>query len=142
MIQTYFGLCPKETSLIGYKGAAGYASWSFHLGWDLGINWKTEGPEYSLLTYYGGIVAGASYAGWYNFEGARSDMENAVDHAEHYGIDYSEQLRIWVRAHRIMEEFYDLLELAAEKLFHDKVLDSYFWEENILLVKQVPILGI
>ena len=82
---------------------------------------------------YGGILAGALYSGRYNWIGANADMKEAQQISKHYGMDISEQLRLWAKTHRILKEFNDILEQFAEKLFRDKVLDDQYWEEKVLL---------
>lgn len=136
LIQVFFGLIPRETSLIGFNGTNGFASGGFTVGYDLGVDWAKEGPEYALMLHYGGIVGASAYSGWYSWQGASSDMRAVEQDALHYKLNFSEQLRIWVKTHRVIEEYYDLLTLAAEKLYIDKVLSGYFWEEMVLLSKE------
>jgi hypothetical protein len=132
LAKVVYGLIPKNASLIGYTGALGWASGGFFACYDLGIDWEREGPEYELMSSFGGIVADALYSGEYLWQTAREDFTCARETANHYGMDFSEILRIWVATHGVFEKYQDVLEKSAEKLYKDKVLDDQFWEGVLL----------
>lgn len=131
LVMVSHGLLPRYTSLIPVTGVLGFSTVVFELGYDLGINW---GPEFLLMHSFGGICGGAAYSGIYDWQGSARDMKEAAAEAEHYKMEFSEVLRIWIATNEFVQQNYDLLEKAAEQLYQDKILGPEYWEENILFV--------
>jgi hypothetical protein len=131
-----YGLLPKLTSLHGYKGTLAFNTSGFYVGWDVGVDWNKEAPEYALMLYFGGIIGGAFYSGFYHWDQSRNDLKKAERNKEEYGIPFHEYLGIWFDTHDLIKEHGVLLEKAAEKLYQDKVICDQFWEEEILLERR------
>ena len=135
LVQVSFGLLPQYTSLIGFKNTTAFNTTGFYIGYDIGVNWKEEGLKYALMLNFGGIIGAAYYTGFYNWEQAKSDMEKAEQTRLNYGLHFGEYLGCWFDTHELINEYADLLEKAAERLYQDGVLGAEFWEEEILLTR-------
>jgi hypothetical protein len=133
LIQVSHGLLPKLTSLIAWEGANGFSTGGFYACYGLGVNWGEEAAGFDQMFRFGGIVAGALYSGIYNWCGGWVDLKLADRDAKHDGINVSDVIGYWERTHQILIENYDLLEMAAERLYQDKIIDDLFWENEILL---------
>ncbi len=86
------------------------------------------------MTLFGGIVGGACYTGFYDWEGAVQDLEKVKQRAKDYSLPYREVLGVWFDTHKLIQEYSDLLEKAANQLYQDKVIDDNYWEEEVLLI--------
>jgi hypothetical protein len=129
-----FGLLPRYTSLIPHTGALGFNTNAFATpGYDLGIRWEEQGPECVLMHCFGGICGAAAYSGIYHWQMSAHDIRDAQNNILHYSLDFSEILRIWKATNEFVQQNYDLLEKAAERLYQDRVLGPEYWEEEVLL---------
>lgn len=126
LCRLYSGLIPESVSIIGYQGTGGYCSAEYYPGCDFGINWQVEGPEYTLIWLYGGIIAKAWYSGVYEWN--QVDLQMAQQIADQFDIDFDGQMKAWERTHEVIESLADLLERAAEDLYRSKVLDAHYFE--------------
>lgn len=129
-----FGLLPRYTSLIPHMDCLGFNTQAFEVpGYDLGVDWQKQGAECVLMHCFGGICGGAAYSGIYHWQMAAHDMRDAQNDIHHYGLEFSEVLRIWIDTNNFMKDNYDLLIKAAEQLYQNRVLGPEYWEEHILL---------
>ena len=133
LVQVAHGLLPRFTSLKGITGTLGFNTESFYIGCDLGIDWEKKWPVYLLMLQFGGIVGEAFYCGFYNWAGARSDLENAGKERRIYNLSFDDYLQAWADTHELVEDHQDGLKTASARLFLDRVLGWEFWEEEILL---------
>ena len=120
---------------MGFRNTVAFNSTAFYASWDTGVNWKEEGYKYALMLSFGGIVGGASYSGFYDWNASGSDIEKAGFTRQEYGLSYREYLGVWFDAHDLVKEYGDLLERAAEQLYQDKILDDWYWEKILLSKK-------
>jgi len=134
-----YGLLPYWTTILRSEGAAGFNSLAFYPGWDLDIDWTTQGLEYELSHSFGGIVAQAHYTGSYDWIRASSDIESVERDMAFYDLNYKEVVRIWIKTHELIHENFDLIILAAERLYRDKVINDQIWEELLLTEKQPSV---
>lgn len=100
----------------------------------LGVDWEEEAPEFLLMWSYAGCCAAAAYTGFYTWDGARSDLQDAKQDADKFDIDFQQQLRILKQTSDFVLKHFDLKESAVEILFRDKYFDIELRDENILLI--------
>ena len=110
---------------MGFRNTVAFNSSAFYAYWDVGIDWGKEGYKYALMLNFGGIVGGAFYSGIYDWNASRSDIEKAGFTRQEYGLSFREYLGVWFDTHDLVREYNDLLGIAAEKLYQDKIIEIF-----------------